>query len=74
MIEGEREHNVRQDQQIKMIFQKIAEIEQKEQDKAERQGFLEVQILHLRHQVDRSIELEYLENPYSLDGDPRCNW
>jgi Tfp pilus assembly protein PilN len=74
LIEAEREHNVRQDQQIQIIVQKMDEVEQREQDRAERVEFLEAEIPYLRHRVDRSIELEYLENPYSLDDDPRCNW
>jgi hypothetical protein len=73
LIEAERERNVRQDQQIKTIFQKMGEIEQNERDRAERLEFLESEIPYLRYQVARSIELEYLENPYSLDGEPCCN-
>lgn len=74
LIEAEREHNVGQDQQIKIIVQKMDEMEQRERDRAERVEFLEAEIPYLRHLVDRSTELEYLENPYSLDGEPRCNW
>jgi hypothetical protein len=74
LIEVERERNAKQDQQIRMIFQKIGELEQKEQDRTERMEFLEAEIPYLRHRIDRTIELEYMENPYSLDGDPCCNW
>ena len=74
LIEKERERNTFQDAQLKAVFQRMDEIEQQEKDYTKRLEFLETEIPHLRHRVDRTIQLEYLENPYSLDGDARCNW
>lgn len=74
LIEKERERNNLQDAQIRAVFQRMDEIEQRENNYIERLEFLESEIPYLRHRVDRSIELEYLESPYSLDGDTRCNW
>jgi hypothetical protein len=28
----------------------------------------------LRYSTERNRELEYMENPYALDGSPRCNY
>jgi hypothetical protein len=74
LLEAERERNLLQDHQIKAIVRRIDDIEKRERDRTEQLEFLESEIPYLRHQVDRSIELEYLENPYSLDGDSHCNW
>jgi len=74
LIEKERERNHLQDVQFQAVVQRIDAIERREQGQEERLEFLEAEIPYLRHRVDRSIELEYLENPYSLDGDARCNW
>lgn len=52
---------------------RIDEMERREQERTKRLEFLESEIPYLRYRVDRSIELEYLENPYSLDGDACCN-
>lgn len=74
LIEKERERNNFQDAQLRAVFQRMDAIEQQEQENTERLEFLETEIPYLRHRVDRTVELEYLENPYSLDGDARCNW
>ncbi|MGI0488786.1 hypothetical protein ACN4EK_25530 [Pantanalinema rosaneae CENA516] len=70
-LEAERELR---EQQFKTISQRIEQIEEQGQQQTNRLEFLEAEIPYLRHRVDRSVELEYLENPYSLDGDARCNW
>lgn len=70
-LEAERELR---EQLFKTISQRIEQIEEQGQQQTDRLEFLEAEIPYLRHRVDRSIEFEYLENPYSLDGDARCNW
>lgn len=60
LLEAEREHNSLQDQQIEAL--------------TERLGSLESEISYVKHRVDRNVQLEYLENPYSTDGEPRCNF
>ena len=40
----------------------------------DRLSSVESNISFLNHQVDRYAELEYMENPYALDGSPRCNY
>jgi chromosome segregation ATPase len=70
LIESERERNSKQ---INEVLWRVQALESQEQETTERLEFLESEIPHLRYQVNRNIELEYLENPYSLDGDPRCN-
>lgn len=52
---------------------RIDEMERREQERTKRLEFLESEIPYLRYRVDRSIELEYSENRYSLDGDACCN-
>lgn len=74
LLETERERNDIQDQQLRAIYQKVGQLEEREQDRKERLEFLEAEIPALRYRVDRSIELEYLEHPYSSNGEPRCNW
>lgn len=62
------------EQQFEMLTKRLNSMEQREQNRVERLESLEAEIPYLRHRMGRSIELEYLENPYSLDGEPRCNW
>jgi hypothetical protein len=52
---------------------RIVEIEQKQEEIANRVEFLEREVPDLRYKVDRNAELEYFANPYSLNGDPLCN-
>jgi uncharacterized coiled-coil protein SlyX len=37
-------------------------------------GDLQCRMAHQESRQDRSDEIEYLPNPYSLDGDPICNY
>jgi hypothetical protein len=53
-------------------LEKQSGIDYSELDK--RVEYLESQIYSLRYLMGRNQELEYLESPYSLDGDPRCNF
>ncbi|MCU0551401.1 MAG: hypothetical protein MUC48_18805 [Leptolyngbya sp. Prado105] len=53
--------------------QRISRLEQDAQRQEDRVEFLESEIPGLRYCVARNAELEYAENPYSLDGEPRCN-
>ncbi|NJK53110.1 MAG: hypothetical protein HC936_10375 [Leptolyngbyaceae cyanobacterium SU_3_3] len=62
-LELERERNNRQMNRIVCGHHELVK----------RVEFLESEIPYLRYRADRSAELEYLEHPYSLDGDARCN-
>ncbi|NJN38652.1 MAG: hypothetical protein HC790_07925 [Acaryochloridaceae cyanobacterium CSU_3_4] len=68
LIEAERTRNSFQDKRIR-------EIEQQHEQLEERVSLIEP-IVHqaLRYSTERNRELEYMENPYSLDGSPRCNY
>jgi hypothetical protein len=73
LIESMHQRISRQEQLIRVIAKEMAEMKESELARVQRLEFLESEIPDLRHRVDRGIELEYLENPYSHDGDPRCN-
>lgn len=61
-------------QQFEFLSQRISNMEEREKERLERLESLESEIPYLRHRVDRTIELECLENRYSLDGDAYCNF
>ena len=67
LIEAERKHNSFQDKRIK-------EVEQQQEQLEERVSSIESLFSGLRYSMERNAELEYMENPYSLDGSPRCNY
>ncbi|RMH12762.1 MAG: hypothetical protein D6698_14945 [Gammaproteobacteria bacterium] len=66
LIEAERSCNSFQDKRIKEVEQQYAQLE-------DRLSSMESIVSILRHDRARQAELEYMENPYSLDGSPRCN-
>lgn len=68
LIEAERTRNSFQDKRIN-------EIEHKNEQLEERLSLLEpIVVQALRYSTERNRELEYMENPYALDGSPRCNY
>jgi hypothetical protein len=67
LIEAERSRNSFQDKRIK-------EIEQQQDQLEDRVLSIEAIVSALGYGLDRNVELEYMENPYSLDGNPRCNY
>jgi len=67
LIEAERTRNSSQDK-------RISEMEQHCEHLEERVSSMESIVSILRHDTARQAELEYMENPYSLDGSPRCNY
>ncbi|PSN19225.1 hypothetical protein C7271_08390 [filamentous cyanobacterium CCP5] len=67
LIEAERSRNSFQDKRIKEVEQQYAQLE-------DRLSSMESIVSILRHDTARQAELEYMENPYSLDGSPRCNY
>jgi septal ring factor EnvC (AmiA/AmiB activator) len=59
----------------------IAEVERHQEiladrvdEQEDRIGSAESNISYLTHQIDRNAELEYMENPYAMDGSPRCDY
>lgn len=66
-MEAERMRNTLQDKRLKKIGLQVEQLDS-------RLGSVEMGVSDLQHRVDRGEELEYLENPYSLDGSPRCNY
>ena len=67
--------------QLEQQQQQLAEIKKDQEmfanqldEHENRLGSAESNISHLTHQVDRNAELEFMENPYSLDGSPQCNY
>ncbi|WP_448570216.1 hypothetical protein [Trichothermofontia sp.] len=67
LIEAERTRNSFQDKRIREVEQKHASLE-------DRVSSMESIIAALRYSVGRSTELEFMENPYSLEGSPRCDY
>lgn len=67
LIEAERSRNSFQDQRIKEVEQQYAQLE-------DRVSSLEAVVPALRYDTSRQAELEYMENPYSMDGSPRCDF
>lgn len=67
LIETERTRNSFQDKRIREMEQQCEQLE-------ERVSSMESIIAILRHDTARQTELEYMENPYSFDGSPRCNY
>ncbi|MEM0978770.1 MAG: hypothetical protein AAGH78_00715 [Cyanobacteria bacterium P01_H01_bin.58] len=67
LIEAERSRNSFQDKRIKEVEQQYAQLE-------DRVSTLEAVVPALRYDTSRQTELEYMENPYSMDGSPRCNF
>ena len=67
LIEAERTRNSFQDKRIREVEQQCEQLE-------ERVSSMESTVSILRHDTARQAELEYMENPYSLDGSPRCNY
>lgn len=74
LLEKERYRNTTQDLRICNLEMRVDKIEKSEDRQTERLEFLEAEIPNLRYRVDRSLELEWLENPYSLEGEPRCDF
>ena len=66
LIEAERIHNSFQDKRIRDVDQQV-------EDLTDRVSSVESILLALRHSVERQAELEWMENPYTLDGSPRCD-
>lgn len=67
LIEAERSRNSFQDKRIKEVEQQCTQLE-------DRVSSLEAVVPALRYDTSRQTELEYMENPYSMDGSPRCNF
>lgn len=67
IIEAERTRNSFQDKRIREVEQQCELLE-------ERVSSIESIVSILRHDTARQTELEYMENTYSLDGSPRCNY
>lgn len=67
LIEAERIRNSFQDKRIREVEQQCEQLE-------ERLSSMESIVAILRHDTARQVELEYMENPYSLDGSPRCSY
>jgi hypothetical protein len=67
LIEAERSRNSFQDKRIKEVEQLYAQLE-------DRVSSLEAIVPALRYETSRQTELEYMENHYSMDGNPRCNY
>jgi hypothetical protein len=67
LIEAERSRNSFQDKRIK-------EVEHQQEQLEDRVSSMEAIVSALRYGVERNAELEYMENPYSLDSSPRCNY
>jgi DNA repair exonuclease SbcCD ATPase subunit len=67
LIEAERTRNSFQDKRIN-------EIEKQHEQLEERFSLMEPIVQSLRYSTERNRELEYMENPYALDGSPRCNY
>jgi predicted nucleic acid-binding Zn-ribbon protein len=66
LIEAERMRNVFRDRRLEEYVSRYEQLE-------DRLASLESIVPDLRYRVDRQAELEYMENPYSLDGHARCN-
>lgn len=67
LIEAERTRNNFQDKRINDFTRQQERLE-------DRVSSLESLVMALRYDVGRNAELEFMEYPYSLDGDPRCNY
>lgn len=67
LIEAERTRNNFQDKRINDVTRQQEGLE-------DRVSSLESLVMALRYDVGRNAELEVMEYPYSLDGDPRCNY
>ncbi len=81
LLELERSRNSFQDQRIyelekrwKELESRISPLETDGRELDERVSALEPTVADLRYQVSRNTELEFMENPYALDGSPRCNY
>jgi hypothetical protein len=66
LIEAERTRNSFQNKRINAIEQQNEQLE-------ERLSLMEPIVQSLRYSTERNRELEYMENPYALDGSPCCN-
>lgn len=81
LLELERSRNSFQDKRIYELEKKCKEIERRilpleadGHELDERVSALEPAVADLRYQVSRNAELEHMENPYALDGSPRCHY
>lgn len=66
---------------LESVNKRLSSVESKQvcadEEKAqtsERISSLEFTIQGVLHQSCRNLEREYLDHPYSLDGQPRCNY
>ena len=80
LLELERSRNSFQDKRIYELEKRCQELESRisplevdGHELDERVSALEPTVADLRYQVSRNAELEYMENPYALDGSPRCH-
>lgn len=63
-----------QDNSLRTCEQKLTALVEEVNSLRERVSSVESTVQPLLHNAARQTELEYMENPYSLDGEPRCNF
>lgn len=74
MIEADRMRDRERDHHIEKIAQQSKQAEESCNQLGDRVSSLESVVLGLSHQVGRAVELEYMDHPFSLDGQARCNY
>ncbi len=74
LIEADRMRDRDRDHHIEKIAQHSKQIGESCHQMGDRVSSLEFVVRGLSRQVSRTIELEYMDHPFSLDGQARCNY
>ncbi|MFM5887208.1 MAG: hypothetical protein ACKOQS_02765 [Dolichospermum sp.] len=67
-------HIMSLEQCVVALYQEIKEIKTQGLETAESNDLLVRKVRDLEYRYSRREDLEYLQNPFSSNGDPNCNW
>ncbi|GEM_PF-1325972 len=72
-MKEEQDKNIMRDNRLNDHERRIAELENQNQETLQNIDYLLSRYKEDEHYKDRNEELEFLQNPYSQDGDAICN-